>query len=116
MKKAFNQTLALLFLLSLSFLSVQAQQLKVTGGNLKVNNSSLVLKDMNLVNDGTFSSTDGNVVFAGTTTNTISGTSSMIFDSLTVNKSSGEVQLEQDAMVATHLELQSDNLNLQANN
>ncbi|MEM6700821.1 MAG: 3-coathanger stack domain-containing protein, partial [Bacteroidota bacterium] len=114
MKNTFKITLALFFLFP--FLSIKAQQLKVTGGNLKVNNSSLVLKDMNLVNNGTFSSTDGNVVFTGTSTSTISGTSSMIFDSLTIDKSSGEVQLEQDAMVATHLELQNGNLDLQGNN
>ncbi|MEM8526921.1 MAG: 3-coathanger stack domain-containing protein [Bacteroidota bacterium] len=109
-------TLALFFLLPLFLNLIQAQQLKVTGGNLKVNNGSLVLKDMDFINNGTFSSTDGNVVFTGTSTNTISGTSSTIFDSLTINKASGEVQLEQEAMIATHLEMTSGNLNLQTNN
>jgi len=103
-----------LILLSSSLLFLQAQQLKVTGGNLKVNNSSLVLQDMDFVNNGTLSSTDGNVVFTGTSTNTISGTSSSVFDSLTINKTSGEVQLQQDVMIATHLELQSGNLDLQS--
>ncbi|MEM6700178.1 MAG: 3-coathanger stack domain-containing protein, partial [Bacteroidota bacterium] len=107
---------ALLVTLCLLHIETDAQQLKITGGTLKVNNSSLVLQDMNLVNDGTFSSMDGNVVLTGTATTTISGTSSIIFDSLTINKSSGAVQLAQDAMVATHLELQNGTLDLQEHN
>lgn len=116
MKNALKITLALLLLLPSSLIFLNAQQLKVVGGNLKVNNSSLVLQDMDLVNNGTISSTDGNIVFIGATTNTISGTASSIFDSLTISKTSGEVQLEQAVMVATHLELQNTNLNLQDNN
>ncbi|MEM9848235.1 MAG: T9SS type A sorting domain-containing protein [Bacteroidota bacterium] len=116
MKKIARLTLTLIILIPLSLVSLRAQQLKVTGGNLKVNNSSLVLQDMDLVNDGTLSSTDGNVVFTGTTTSTVSGTASVMFDSLTINKTSGEVQLEQDIMIGTHLALQSGNLDLQTSN
>lgn len=113
MKKIFKLTLALIIIHCSLLIEANAQQLKVTGGHLKVNNSSLVLKDLNFVNNGTVSSTDGNVVFTGTATNTISGTSSPTFDSLSINKTSGEVQLEQDIMIGTHLELQSGNLDLQ---
>jgi len=115
MRKTFKITLTLFSFLTSSALLLNAQQLKVTGGNLKVNNASLVLQDMDLVNNGTFSFTNGNVVFAGTTTNVISGTSNTLFDSLTINKSNGEVQLEQDAIVATFLNLQNGNLDLQTN-
>ncbi|MEM9887030.1 MAG: T9SS type A sorting domain-containing protein [Bacteroidota bacterium] len=110
----YTHNLFSLLCLLISATAIQAQQLKVTGGNLKVNNSSLVLQDMNLVNDGTLSSTNGNVVFTGTTNSTITGISSSTFDTLTVNKSSGEVQLEQDVIIGTHLELQNGNLDLQA--
>lgn len=113
MKSSIQLIAIALFLLPLMS---SAQQLKVAGGNLKVNNSSLVLQDMNFVNDGTFSSTDGNVVFTGSSTSAISGTNSPIFDSLTINKSSGEVQLAQNVTIGSHLELQSGNLDLQTSN
>lgn len=103
-------------MLLLTFLFINnlaAQHMKVAGGYLKINNSSLVLKDMNLVNDGSLTVSNGTVNFTGTSTNTISGTNSLAFDKLTINKTGGEVQLEQAIAVGSHLELTAGLLDLQ---
>ncbi|MEM6316309.1 MAG: 3-coathanger stack domain-containing protein [Bacteroidota bacterium] len=104
-----------LFLLTFPFVNnLAAQQLKIAGGYLKINNSSnIMLQDMNLVSDGNLTASDGTVAFTGINTNTIGGTNSPTFDKLTINKASGEVQLEQTITVNNHLELTSGLLDLQ---
>lgn len=112
MKPNNSQLILLLFTFLLAN-NLAAQHLKVANGYLKINNSSLVLKDMNLVNDGTLAASVGTVTFTGTSTNTIGGTNSSTFDNLTINKTSGEVQLEQTINVGSHLELMAGLLDLQ---
>ncbi len=90
--------------------------LKIVGGYVKVNNSSVVLKDMNLVNDGNLTAAVSTVAFTGTSTNTISGTNSPNFDSLIINKTGESVQLEQSINIGSHLELSAGLLDLQDSN
>lgn len=103
-------------LLLLSFTSLQAQQLQVAGGHLRVDNSSLVLKDVNFVNNANFSSTSGNVEMTGESDNTIGGTSETTFSTLTINKTSGEVQLTQNAGANDNLQFDSGKLDVQTSN
>ncbi|MEM1328858.1 MAG: hypothetical protein AAGI23_23070 [Bacteroidota bacterium] len=93
-----------------SIMMLNAKQLKVTGGNLKVNNASLVLQDMDLVNSGAITSTDGNIVFSSSSASNISGSGSTQFDSLTIDVAVDDFNLSKDVMIGSHLELQSGHL------
>ena len=108
-----NYLIILFFFTGLTVSNLAAQQLKVTGGYLKINNSSVVLKDMNLINDGNLTASVSTVAFTGTSTSTISGINSPTFDSLAINKTSGAVQLEQSINIDSHLELSAGLLDLQ---
>lgn len=90
-----------------------AQQFKIVGGNVTVNNTSLVLNDMDFVNDGTFSSTDGTVKCVGAATTSISGTSPTTFANLTIAKTSNGVQLENSGTVTGTLSMEGGNLDVQ---
>ena len=108
-----NYLIILFFFTVLTVSNLAAQQLKVTGGYLKINNSNVVLKDMNLVNDGNLTASVSTLAFTGNSTNIISGINSPTFDSLAINKTSGAVQLEQAISIGSHLELSAGLLDLQ---
>lgn len=92
---------------------IQAQEFQIAGGFVQVNNGSLVLENADFVNNGTFSSTAGNVEMVGTSTNTIGGTSETTFSELTINKTSAEVQLTQNAGADGNLQFDSGLLDVQ---
>lgn len=107
---------SVLAILLLNGCLLQAQQFQIAGGFVQVNNSSLVLQNMDFVNNGIFASTAGNVEMIGTVTNTIGGTSTTTFSTLTINKTSGEVQLTQDASASDNLQFDSGMLDVQTSN
>lgn len=111
--KYINHPLNYLLFVFLFTHNLSAQQLKVIGGYLKMNNSKLVLQDMNLVNNGTIASNNASVNFTGTMFNTIVGDNNLTFDTLVINKTSGRVSLEQSIIVNSHLELTAGLLDLQ---
>lgn len=76
--------------------------MKITGGHLNQVGGSIVFKDAKLTNDGDFTSSDGKVLMIGTavTTNaTLGGSNVTVFDTLKTNKTTNDVQLEQDVQV-----------------
>ncbi len=95
---------------------IEAQEFQIANGFVQVNNSSLVLENADFVNNGTFSSTSGNVEMVGTTTNTIGGSTPTTFSTLTINKISGEVQLNQNKTVSDNLHFKSGLLDVQNSN
>lgn len=97
----------LLFLTILTFDCLNAQQLKVADGYLIVNNTALVLKGMDLVNNGTVESEDGTVQFSGTTTNAITGDNAVALDTLSLNKLGGDLTLAQAISVKGQVNLES---------
>lgn len=91
--------------------------LQITGGKMKVTGSvSLVLKDAKLVNNAAFVATAGEVLFTGTAASANSGiqgsAASTLYD-LTINKSSNDVTLSQNATISNTLDFQSGNLDIQ---
>ncbi len=116
MKYTLKVILVLFITHCLFFISANAQEFQIAGGFVQVNNSSLVLENANFINNGTFTSTAGNVEMIGTSTNTIDGTSSTTFSTLTINKTSGEVQLTQDAGASDNLQFDNGMLDVQTSN
>lgn len=80
-------------------------------------NATLVLQDMNLVNNGTFNQTAGTVRFTGTTNNTISGTQPTKIHVLQLAKTgTAELQLQRTLSINTLVSFTSGLLNLNNNN
>jgi hypothetical protein len=110
MKNIIHNIVLFFFVYCLSSTATQAQHLKVAGGNLKVNNTSLVLQNMDLVNDGTITSTDGNIVFNSGATAEVLGSGSTQFDSLTINVANGDLNLSKDVMIGSQLNFENGKL------
>jgi len=79
-----------------------------------LNNSQVVLSDMNFKNLGTFSAGNGTVVFAGSTNDTILG-NNISFNNLKINKNNSDVSVivGTDFDVDGNLELSKGDLDLQ---
>ena len=111
--------IGILFLLSTAVCRGQ-HTLRIAGGNLKVvGNTSLVLRDAQLVNNGAFTAGTGTVSMTGTATDAqaaINGSSSTTFYNLQVNKSSNGSQLQRAVQVDNMLLMTAGNLDLNGNN
>lgn len=112
MKKHTHLIFTSFFLICL-YNGLLAQQIIINGGNLNLENASLVVQDMNFVNNATFNSTNGNVVLSGTTATNIAGTTETSFSTLTITKTTNDVFLQQNADVTTFLQMQDGNLDVQ---
>ncbi|MEM6697498.1 MAG: T9SS type A sorting domain-containing protein [Bacteroidota bacterium] len=103
-----------------SFNLIQAQStLKIEDGQVVQSGGFLVIQDGKLVNDGTYTATDGTVLVIGTATDansTIEGTGTSTFNDLSINKSSNNVLLETDVNVANTLTLTNGLLDIGNNN
>src|SRR5688500_3239903 len=74
---------------SILFYTAKGQVTNTSVSYLIQSGNSLVLQDINLVNNGSFNATGGAVRFTGTANNTISGTTSPSFYTLEINKNTG---------------------------
>lgn len=92
----------------------------ITGGNLKVTqNVTIILKDCQLQNDGSFNASNGTVEITGTASNIqsqIGGSGTYTFNNLKINKSANNAQLGNNITVNNELEMVDGNLDLATNN
>ncbi len=108
--------------ISYCFAYSQAQnaQIHITGGYMNIDGiSNIVLNNAKWINDGTFNAGLSTITFTGnnsTNLATIAGNSPTIFYQLTLNKSSNDVELEQDISIIKRLELTNNSLVLDNNN
>jgi len=87
-------------------------QLQLTNfGNLQIHPGAQLNCFGNFVNNGTFIDNGLNIIFNGSTLQTISGASTLIFSNLTVNNNSGVV-LNQNLVVSNTLTLENGSLDL----
>lgn len=105
---------ALLLLLPLC---TRAQEITITSGAslALTGNAILTIQDGGLINNGSFSAGNGIVLFSGATATAnsfIAGNNSMVFNHLTINKSSNDVLLSNNITVNGNLTMQSGNLQL----
>lgn len=100
--------------------SLQAQGVYITGANVVVDgNTNIVIQDGHLSQNGIFAPGAGNVTFTGSqATTNISGTP-LVFNNLTIDKSAGEVVLDDNIsvpgnlnMVSRHIQLNNNNIDL----
>lgn len=93
----------IIILLCLPILAIGQQRLKLTGGNLKMGSTKMVLKDTKFTNNGNFDPGDGQVTVRGSASaanSCIGGSSFTDFYNLVIDKSSnfallgGEVEIE----------------------
>ena len=108
------------FLLLLGACGLQAQEVRISNGiNVSLDGPvHLVLNGMGLTNAGQFKAENGTVLFTGNTVDGrafIRGSSPIIFHNLTIDRSSGDLQLENRAFVYGKLNLQQGNLDLNNN-
>lgn len=92
-------------------LQAQDTQFYINGGSVTTSGGvKIVLNDVKFVNDGTFTAGDSQVEFIGTSSSTIGGTSATTFHDLKINKTSTDLQLEQNATVENEVDLASGKL------
>jgi len=108
------------FLLLLGAYGIQAQEVRISNGiNVSLDGPvHLVLNGMGLTNGGQFKAESGTVLFTGTAVEGrafIRGSNPIIFHNLTIDRSSGDLQLENRAFVYGKLNLQQGNLDLNNN-
>lgn len=109
----------LIFLLAAPVLCLQLfAQVKITAGAQWVNsgNVTVVINDMDLVNDGTFSTGTSIVRFTGDQNSSISGTSLPLFNILEIAKGNGSVLLSRNISVGSSVNFISGLLDLNNNN
>lgn len=113
MKKQF----LLLVCSSLYFITATAQIVFSAGNNFTQTGGFLVLKDMNLVNNGTFNPAGGTVRFSGAANNSISGATNPAFNILDVNKNAGnQVSLQNNIFINRYINFSSGLIELSGNN
>ena len=113
----FIRLLVLTLLLTTSGLAGQAQGLQLMPGIHWVENgpSQLILHNASLINNGSFLTDSGTMVFtndAGSTGAFIGGVNPVSFHHLTVGSSAGDLRLNNDAFVTGRVTLDSGNLQL----
>ena len=113
MKKQF----LLLVCSSLYFITATAQIVFSAGNNFTQSGGYLVLRDINLVNNGTFNPAGGTVRFSGAVNNTISGATNPAFNILEVNKNAGnQVSLQNNIFITSYINFLSGLIELSGNN
>lgn len=113
MKKRF----LLLACSSLYFITATAQIVFSAGNNFTQTGGYLVLKDINLVNNGTFNPAGGTVRFSGAVNNSISGASNPAFNILEINKNTGnQVSLQNNISINTYISFISGLIELSGRN
>ncbi|MEO0340800.1 MAG: T9SS type A sorting domain-containing protein, partial [Bacteroidota bacterium] len=90
--------------------------LVLTGGHLVLTDSFLVLDDANLINNASFKNDNAKVLFLGTMNSNIGGSSMTTFDTLWINKSSGDLLLGNGATVKGKLNLINGKIDVGTNN
>ena len=113
----YMRLLALTLLLVISGMGGQAQGLQLTPGIHWVENGSsqLILHNASLINNGSFIADSGTVVFtsdAGSAGAFIGGANPASFHHLTIGRSAGDLELNNDAFVTGRITLDSGNLQL----
>ncbi|MBC8231089.1 T9SS type A sorting domain-containing protein [bacterium] len=108
--------LSILFFVLLCHANVAAQQatLTISAGTVSMSSGFLYLSG-NWTNNGEFTADGGTVVFNGTGDGTITNASGETFNNLTVNKSSGDLVLNNNVTVKDTLTLTSGNVSTGAN-
>ena len=113
MKKRF----LLLVCSSLYFITASAQLVFSTGNNFVQTGGYIVLKDINLVNNGTFNAAGGIVRFSGAANNNISGATNPAFNILEINKNAGnQVSLQNNIFINSYINFLSGLIELSGNN
>ena len=113
MKKQF----LLLVCSSLYFITASAQIVFSAGNNFVQTGGYLVVKDINLVNNGTIALAGGTVRFSGAVNNSISGASIPAFNILEVNKNAGnQVSLQNNIFINRYINFISGLIELSGNN
>ncbi|MFZ4723928.1 MAG: T9SS type A sorting domain-containing protein [Paludibacter sp.] len=93
-KYNFTRNMLLPLLLPLLLSSMAFSQITVGSGYQFVNKGNLVLKDLGITNNGTFTDAAGTITFTGIANSTIGGTgTSTTFNNITINKSTNTVGL-----------------------
>ncbi len=113
----FIRFLALTLLPVISGLGGQAQGLQLMPGIHWVENgpSQLILHNASLINNGSFLTDSGTVVFssdAGSAGAFIGGVNPVFFHHLTIGNSAGDLRMNNDAFVSGRVFLDSGNLQL----
>jgi hypothetical protein len=102
---------------SLLSYTVNSQVTNTSGSYLVQTGNSMVFRDINLVNNGTFNATDGTARFTGTGTNAVSGSTSPLFHTLEINKSTGnQLTLQRNISVNNYIDFVSGLIELSGNN
>ncbi|HEX6429955.1 MAG TPA: T9SS type A sorting domain-containing protein [Niastella sp.] len=113
MKKQF----LLLVCSSLYFITATAQIVFSAANNFTQTGGYLVLRDINLVNNGTFNPAGGTVRFSGAANNSISGATNPAFNILEVNKNTGnQVSLQNNISINSYISFLSGLIALSGNN
>jgi hypothetical protein len=113
MKKRF----LLLACSSIYFISVKAQLVFSSGNNFVQTGGYVVLKDVNLVNNGTFNPAGGTLRFSGSGNNSIGGSTSLAFNILEINKSTGnQLTLQNNISINSYINFLSGLIDLSGNN
>ncbi len=102
-------------------LGVAAQSIHIMPGAKLVANGpvNMVLNNMAFTNDGDFIAGNSRLVFTGNANNTvaaINGSISSSFNNITINKSSGDLQLNNDIAIAGVINMLAGNLLLNSHN
>lgn len=121
MKNIYTHIVCLLVAVSITIISQAQNVLKVqTGATLSCTGGAIItLTDMDFDNDGDFNQVAGQgaFVFNGTANNTISGTSSPLFDKLQLVKTdSGKLTLQQHIRISSAISFGGGILDLNAKN
>ncbi|MCJ7552452.1 MAG: DUF4097 domain-containing protein [Ignavibacteriaceae bacterium] len=106
-------TFQMMFILAVLSNLIMAQGITIKSGTTITCGSATITLSGNWSNSGTFNAGTGTVIFNGTSGNqTITNSSGETFYNLTVNKSSGDVQLANNALLNSTLTLTSGDLDL----
>ena len=113
LKSNLKLTLQMLFIIAVLSNQLMAQGLTIGSGTTLTGGSSAITLPGNWSNSGTFTAGTGTVIFNGSGGNqTITKTGGESFYNLTVNKSSGDVQLLSDISVSGTAALTSGDIDL----
>lgn len=110
-----KQLLFILFFIALLQTAYAQNVLKIQPGTTftVTGNTDITLSDMNFDNDGTFLAGSGNVLFAGTAENVISGTASTLFYNLQMGKTgTGKLSLQRDIFIGSGINFSAGNIDL----
>lgn len=62
-------------------------QVRISNGTNFINTGSLIVKDIGIINNGTFSNSQGTISFSGSDVSSVGGSGETYFNNLTINKS-----------------------------